>query len=182
MPTAHMFPQVYIDLGIDVSGLGCIMLDTEPLQVDDIIAEEDLYFSETMKYAQGIVSQSVPHCTLLYGLMSSGTAMKKHVDAVLEGWDIDDVEIAGVSYFESTSEEDPYYCLIAELVVTPALIEGNGRLKFLPSIDTFIGYKPHISLAYIKSGDEQKRDKYIERLNARFVGMSPKVIALNYGS
>lgn len=182
MPSAHMFPRVYIDLGIDVSGLGCIMIDLEPLEVSDIIALEDLYYSEDMEFAQGIVSEDKCHCTLLYGLMSSGPAMKKHVDAVLDGWSIAEVEIAGVSYFESTSGDNPYYCLIAELVVTPALIEGNGRLKFLPSIDTFIGYKPHITLAYIKSGDEQKRDNYIEKLNARFVGISPRVTGLNYGS
>lgn len=185
MPSAHMFPQVYVDLGVDVSDLGCIMLDVEPLQVDDIIDTEDLYFSDNMEFAQGIISQDKCHCTLLYGLMSSGPAMKKHVDAVLDGWDIDEVEIAGVSYFEGTSEEEPYYCLIAELVVTSKLLEGNGRLRMLPHCDTFINYRPHITLAYIRSDNtdsEDKRDDYIGKLNARFVGMSPKVIALNYGS
>lgn len=180
MPSAHMFPQVYVDLGVDIRDLGCIMLDVEPLQVDDIIDPEDLYFSKNMEFAQGIISQDKCHCTLLYGLMSSGPAMKKHVDAVLDGWDIDKVEIAGVSYFESTSEEDPYYCIIAELVMTPALIEGNARLRFLPHIDTFASFKGHITLCYIIK-DDVKRDEYIEKLNARFVGMTPQVLQLNYG-
>lgn len=181
LPSAHMFPQVYIDLGIDVGDLGCVMLDLEPLEVSDVIAEEDLYYSEDMEFAQGIVSQEKCHCTLLYGLMSSGPAMKKHIDAVLDGWSLDQVEIAGVGYFESTSEENPYYCLIAELVVTSKLMEGNGRLQFLPSINTFIGYKPHITLAYIVK-DEQKRDDYVKELNAKFVGATVPVVGLNYGS
>ena len=42
----------------------------------------------------GIVSENVPHCTLLYGLLWPGPELQKHGDAVLEGWKAEDVTIA----------------------------------------------------------------------------------------
>jgi len=38
------FPQVYEDLGIDTNQLGCIMVDTEPIEVSSVIDPEHLYF------------------------------------------------------------------------------------------------------------------------------------------
>jgi hypothetical protein len=40
--SASQYPTVYQDLGIDPSNLGCIMLDTEPVIVSEIIKQEDL--------------------------------------------------------------------------------------------------------------------------------------------
>src|SRR3712207_8228254 len=74
-PRSTLFPYttLFRSLGIDLSKLGCIMLDTEPIKVSDIIPENSLYYAdpEKLKWVQGVVSEKVPHVTLLYGLMRS---------------------------------------------------------------------------------------------------------------
>ena len=86
--TTRQFPQVYIDLGIDPSKLGCVMLNVEPIKVSNIILYDDLYQTDPVKHPhmQGVGIRNVPHCTLLYGLLRSGMELKKHVLAVLDGW------------------------------------------------------------------------------------------------
>lgn len=178
--TAHQFPDVFKQLGIDLGNLGCIMLDTGPLKVSDLIKPEDLYKSDKHKYIDGVVSETVPHVTLLYGLMRSGPELQLHIDQVLEGWELKAVTVAGVSYFESREADESYYCIIAKLKVTPELLDGNARLKFLPHIDGFPTYQPHITLAYIKH-DETVRDELIYALNERFAGKLVNVQGINYG-
>lgn len=181
--TAQQFSQVYQQLGINVSDLGCIMLKTEPLQVSDIINQEDLYYASdpiNHAYVNGIVSESKPHCTLLFGLMESGQVWKEQVDEVLDGWGINEVQIQGVISFESNYDDEAYYCIVVELALTPELIEGNARLRFLPHIDTFPTYKAHITLAYIKQ-DQGLRDEILYALNNKFAGQTVKTRDLDYG-
>jgi 2'-5' RNA ligase len=181
--SSHAFPQVYEDLGIDVQELGCIMLNTEPLIVSDIVDEDHLYYAadkERYEFVDGIVSEKVPHVTLLFGLIGSGRAMKKHVDAVLADWMLPALEIDHVDFFESKIESEPYYCLVAKIFPSEELVEGNARLRFLPHIDTFPTYKPHITLAYIKK-DETLKDSYIDLLNTRFKGKVIEPRDINYG-
>ena len=183
--SAHQFKNVYQDLGYDLAKLGCIMLNTEPIQVSHIVYEGFLYYAQDPKHKwiDGVVSEKVPHVTLLYGLLRSGLEMQKHVDEVLDyGKALPaELEIEKISFFESPYEEEPYYCLIAELKLTEQLLEANARLKFLPHIETFPGYKPHISLAYIVK-NEKVRDEAIEKLSAELVGKKIEAQDLNYGS
>ncbi len=181
--SAQQFSKVYEQLGINVGDLGCIMLNTEPLKVSDIVPEEALYFANDKvnhKYVDGIVSEDKPHVTLLFGLMESGPTWKKQIDEVLEGWALKTVEVSNVSFFESNYDDEQYYCLVAELTLTPKLVEGNSRLRLLPHIDTFPEYKAHITLAYIKQ-DATLRDELLYALNNRFAGAQVKVTGLNYG-
>ena len=178
--TAMQYPDVYKELGIDLGNLGCIFLDVEPLEVSDLIPEDELYYSGNHKYVSGVVSEDIPHMTVLYGLMRTGSEMRRHVDAVLDGWLPDMVIIDNVAAWESTYEDDPYYCIVAKIQVTDQLKEGNGRLRFLPHVDTFIDYAPHITLAYIKK-DEAFRDDLVYALNERFAGKEVKVKGINYG-
>lgn len=177
---ANQFPEVYKQLGISTSHRGCIMLDIEPLIVNDIIAEDQLYVSPKGNYIDGIVSEEVPHITLLYGLLHSGPEMQLAVDQVLQGWSCESVSVAGVSYFESNDADEDYYAIVARVDVTDTLTEGNGRLRFLPHIDTFVYYQPHITLAYIKK-DDKVRDDAVYALNERFAGKQVRALGLNYG-
>lgn len=174
--------QLYKDMGIDLKSLGCIMLGTDPIKVNDIISESDLYFSTNpdMFWIKGIVSEDVPHVTLLYGLMESGQTWKEYVDTVLDGWGMKQVQIDKVIAFESTWESEPYHCLVAELVITPKLLDANARLRMLPHIDTFPVYRAHITLAYIKE-DVKKRNAYLEELNTKIAGRKIKTKEINYG-
>lgn len=181
--SSYSFPGVYEDLGLNVQKLGCIMLNTEPLTVSDIISEDHLYYAadpDQYKFVDGIVSERVPHVTILFGLMRSGPEMKKHVDAVLSDWELPALEIEKVDFFESKIPTEPYYCLVAKIKPSPELLEGNARLRLLPHVDTFPEYHPHITLAYIKK-DETLRDGYLDLLNTKFAGKTINPKDLNYG-
>lgn len=187
--SAHQFPQVYQDLGYDLTKLGCIMLpiiqdDHVSKAVASTVSQQDLYKSPSpdKPWVDGIVT-STAHITLLYGLLRGGPEMKKHVDAVLENGDAlpNEVSIMDVGFFDSPYNDEPYYCLVAHVGVTPELAGAHARLTFLPHIDTFEGYTPHISLAYIKK-DNAKRDGYMESLNQILSGMVLTTTKeLNYG-
>ena len=170
---SHNFEEVYKKLDINLDTLGCVMLDLEPLgsMGGMVKTTEDLYYSSNpdRKWIDGWVAGSVPHITLLYGLLDNAHNWEKHIKAVLDGWKMDTVEIDHIGYFESPYGDEAYYCLVAHIKVTPKLMEGHNRLEFLPHINTFTGYKPHMTIGYIKK-DETLRDDYLKRLNDFWVG------------
>jgi hypothetical protein len=176
--SAHQFPDMYQDLGYDLAKLGCIMLEVEPI-LKSTFPPEHLYYAKDPKHfwIKGFVADK-PHVTLLYGLLRSGPEMKKHVDAVLEGWDMTTVEIENVGMFESPYPEEEYGCIVAHLRITRELQEAHDRLTFLPHINTFPGYKAHVTLAYVKSEFAQK---YVETLKNLLIGLPLATRGLDYG-
>lgn len=178
---SHDFEDVYKELGINVDKLGCIMLDLSPVGLPQFPGEEnDLYYSKSRFWIKGYVAAKTPHVTLLYGLLKPGLEWKKQVDAVLKGWSIKSVKIKKIDYFESNIKEEPYYCIVAHVDITPNLLEGHQRLELLPHINTFPDYKAHFTLAYIKK-DEIKRNLIIHLLKNQLEGKELKVTKLNYG-
>jgi len=185
--SAYQFISMYENLGYDIGRLGCIMLDIDPedlgKRVSEAIKPEEVYVDEDpASYATGIVAGE-PHVTLLYGLLRSGPEMQKHILQVLNSGNVcpPTVQIDEVGYFDSPKADEPYYCIVAHLVITPELQECNERLKFLPHINTFPGYKAHMTLAYIKE-DELVRDRVIEELNTMLRGRLLPTKGLNFGS
>lgn len=186
--SAHQFKEVYEWLGINLSKLGCLMLDTEPVKTEYFEMMQDgitAYFPEYKAvnkerfWIDGYVGDK-PHLTLLYGLMVGAGQLKSHIEKVLDGWKMETVKIADVGYFESPYADEPYYCIVAHIEVTDILLEGHRRLEFLPHINTFTGYKPHVTIAYIIK-DEGVRDRFIAHLKSELVGKELKIISLNYG-
>lgn len=179
---AQKFLEVYENLGIDVGNLGCIMLDTETIATNDIIADGD-YFTRPSQYEDGMddghESEREPHVTLLYGLLRPGIELKKHVDAVLDGWQPQELIIDYVGFFYSTDAEMNAVTIVAFVRKTDSLLEANARLRFLPHIDTFPEYKPHITLAYVK--DSANWQEYVTLLNDKYAGKSVKPVSINYG-
>ena len=149
------------------------------------LEDELLYFTKKKDrfWIKGQVAKDNPHVTLLYGLMPG--VKKKHVDAVLKGWTKKTIMIDGISYFDSPYKDDPYYCIVGE--VNPygdgdlhTLEEANERLKLLPHVNTFPGYKAHITLAYVKK-DQAVLQKAIEQFDKALVGKRLRVAGLDYG-
>lgn len=173
---------MYKDLGVNIDRLGCIMLDVDGSAITPPTDDSILYFTQNPDrfWIRGFVAGKVPHVTLLYGLMESGQLNKIYVDKVLEGWSIDSVAIDHVGYFDSPYTDDPYYCIIAHLMISEQLLEGHSRLEFLPHINTFAEYKAHITIAYVKK-DEQVRDEAIAYYGATLNGTQLVVKGLNYG-
>ncbi len=184
--SAYQYTSVYEDLGIGIGKLGCIMLDIIPEDleqiVSDVISPEDAYIAtDPSRHINGIVAGQ-PHITLLYGLLRTGTEMHKHVLAVLDdgaklpkaAW------INSVGYFDSPKPEDPYYCIVAHVSLTPEWQEAHDRLQLLPHINTFPGYKAHMTLAYIRK-DEELRDRVVASLNSALRGRVFEAGELNLG-
>jgi 2'-5' RNA ligase len=178
--SAQDFKSVYEMLGIDTGELGCIMLDVEPLAISEIVDHDAYYTSETMGYVKGNVSENVPHVTLLYGLMRTGPELRPHVDMVLNGWQAETVTVDKVDFFYGKDDNGTQFVTMIALVKPDEnLIEGNGRLRFLPHIDTFVEYRPHITLAYLKN--DSNWTEFIAKLNNKYAGTNVTVVGLNYG-
>lgn len=159
---------MYAELGIDTQNLGCVMLEVEKLKVSDIVPEDELYFSENIKYAQGIVSEwGLPHVTLLYGLMQPADLWEKHIDLLLEDIDLSNVFIEEIDTFDNMDGETPYSCYHAKVRVTEELKAANGNLRKLPHTDSYPDYVPHITLFYAKRNGELK-EQLLDALDERF--------------
>lgn len=177
---SHQFENVYKELNINLDTLGCIMLDLKPLSNMYSIEYEGagmmLYKSKNKDrfWIDGWVANKTPHITLLYGLLESGKNLEKQINQVLDGWKLEEVEIDHIGYFESPYPDEEYYCLVAHIKVTDDLLEGHQRLEFLPHINTFTGYKPHMTIAYIRK-DENTRDNLLEEFNSLWSGKKLKV-------
>lgn len=184
---SHWFEPVYEEIGINLDKLGCIMLDMEPIDVQMKhgipMNADDLYYTNNpeRKWINGWVVGDVAHITLLYGLMENGHTWKKYVDAVLKDWKLDKAEIDHFSYFHSPYQDEEYYCIVAHMKITDKLMEGHDRLQFLPHINTFPGYKAHMTICYIKK-DDVLRDNLLAKLTEMWSGKTLKVKPeLNYG-
>lgn len=185
--SSHKYKEVYEWLGIDLDSLGCVMLDVEKIpNPDPKNSDKYLYTSQKKErfWMNGWVASETAHVTLLYGLLSKAYVIEDHVWQVLDNWWIDDVEIESVGYFDSNYKDDDddkdYYCIVAHIKPTKALVEGHQRLQFLPHINTFAEYKPHITLAYIKK-DEALRDKLLGKYNLLYAGEKLATTELNLG-
>ena len=98
--SAHKFPEVYKRLGINLSKLGCIMLDLKPLNnawsIEYDGAAVSLYYAKNKErfWIDGWVFDK-PHITLMYGLLTPGdeSPMKELVPQILEGWEYPQIEV-----------------------------------------------------------------------------------------
>ena len=177
---SHLFEDIYKELNINLDKFGCIMLDIEPIQGIEI-KEKWLYYAKDKDkfWIDGFTFKKIAHLTLLYGLLENGLKWKKYVKQVLDGWELPNVVIEKIGYFDSPYKDEPYYCIVAHVKVTNKLLEGHQRLEFLPHVNTFTGYKPHITLAYIKK-DELIRDSII-KLFENMVNYKLPVKEINFG-
>lgn len=183
---SHQFEGIYKTLDINLDKLGCVMLDLEPLEnmwsIELDGAATALYYSKNpdRKWIDGWVCDKVPHITLLYGLLDNAHNWENLIEMALWDWQLEEVEIDHISYFDSPYEDEPYYCIVAHIKVTDELMEGHQRLELLPHINTFTGYKPHMTICYLKKKQdkvqsEQYRDTMIEHFNKCFAGKKLKV-------
>jgi len=197
MKTAHEYKEIYEMLGYNLSKLGCLMLDTEPIILPKYIIQ-DKFFGDTTNFdmliesycyksankdrfwIDGYVASKTPHLTLFYGFLNEALCYKKHIDILLKDWKLDSVTIDDISFFESPYQDEKYYCIIAKIKKTDNLIDGNNRMKLLPNIHTFPEYTPHVTIAYIIK-DEAVRDDVIGLLKTELVGKELKITGLNYG-
>jgi 2'-5' RNA ligase len=174
---AHNFPEVYQGLGLNLSTLGCVMLNLVPLKnmysIEFEGADSVLYYAKDKSrfWIDGWVADKVAHVTLLYGLIETAKNYEWHIKKVLRGWKLESVEINDVGYFDSPYPDEPYWCIVAHIRTDPKLIEGHQRLEMLPHVDTFPGYRPHMTIAYIKRAQgDAYRDRLIQHFKDLWIG------------
>jgi len=170
------FPELYDDMEIDTDNLGCIMLDLKPMKVmEHMQGHEDELFANP-KWDQGAVpAETVPHVTLLYGLLENGNTWKNKVDALLKGWNVNSVKINHVGYFDTPDS----YAVVAHLEKTSELVDGHERLTLLPHVNTFSEYMPHMTLAYVKK--TANVNNWVSTLNKEYAGKTVDAVGINYG-
>lgn len=183
--TSYHFTDVYSDLGIDVHHLGSVQLQCEHIPVTAAIPKSkkkilrQLYFSKdpNHRWVKGAVAETQAHVTLLYGLLS--LEYQVHIERMLADWEAPlFVEIENIGWFDSISAGEPYACIVAHIRPTAELLEARARLAFLPHINTFTEYHPHITLAYVRS---QYRDDWIAALRQNLPPIL-SVVGIDYGN
>lgn len=180
--SSHAFAQMYKKMGINVNELGCVMLDIDGSKIENELYDEELYVSGDKKkfWIKGYVAGKNPHVTLLYGLLKPATVYKAYIAEVLKDWSLKSVIIDKVDYFDSSLRDENYYCIIAKIKVTPKLQEGHDRLEFIPHINTFTSYVPHMTIAYVKK-DKKIRDRAIRLFNRQLKGKKLQITGINLG-
>lgn len=177
--SARDIPNLYEGTGINIDDLGCIMLDVQPFDVLKYVPQrfhKDLLEStDRHNHKMGAVAESEAHVTLLYGLLENGNKWKDKVDSVLEGWDIDSVEIEEVGYFEKPDS----YAIVGHVKKTDELIDANERISLLPHVNTFSEYKPHVTLAYVNKNASVYN--WVTFLSEKYNGKKIKAMGINYG-
>ncbi len=146
--TAHQFPAVYERHGIDLSRLGCVMLDVEtPGWLARALRPEWLYTSPNQSHHWITGLQTRSHVTLRYGLLPDVVPLD--VDEVLADWSKPDVvRVTGLRAFGSPFPDEDYRCIIG-MVERADVIEAWRRLGFLPNVTRYDRYQPHVTLAYV---------------------------------
>lgn len=171
------FPGLLDDVDMVPEKPGCIMLDTDALDVlthvdggkDDLVEATDMDDSV-------VPGEDVLHITLLYGLLENGNIWKDKVDQVLEGWKLDGVTIDKVGSFDLGDS----HAIVAHVNKTPEIIDGHERLTLLPHIQTHSEYMPHLTLAYVQH-DQAVADKWVKALGKQYDGTNVKAKGINYG-
>jgi len=156
------------DLPIDTNKLGCIMLEFDPLPVMQWTVEAGLGGTfvygnpDEQPWVQGPVAEKGSHATLLYGLVSrvscnpfgrdreAGHEYRQYIDPMLE-----DLDLVGGHFYINELEvfgNNPAYDVVVGRIESTVLNEANRRLRLLPHVDTFVDYKPHVTLAYVQKG------------------------------
>ncbi len=182
MKNSYDYPEIYKSLGLNMSKLGCLMLDVDGSEIPLFkgVNKDIFYFSEDPEkfWIQGFVAGVNPHISLLCGFLKTAEEWKQYINILLDGWKPEPLKIKSVGYFDS---HEPCYCIVAHIEPTQNLIDGRERLQLLPHIDSFPGgYKPHLTLAYIKK-DEKVRNEIVDFYNQRLTDIELPVLGLNYG-
>lgn len=145
----------------------CIMLssDIDKKDWDDflkIIDEKDLYLGETQKDIDddeyGLESE--PHITLLYGIHPKENDKEEILDWLKTLKPIE-LELSKIGIFEN----EKFDVVKIEIKPTEQLLKYRKHIEeTFKNTQTFDGYNPHMTLAYVKTG---KGKKYIQTLKEK---------------
>lgn len=176
MSSIHDFKNVTDRLGIYPNELGAVLLDFESLG-EKILPEEWLYYSPDQDewWVKGWVGDRA-HVTLRYGLLDQGVDLKNEIEELLSGLPLPSVDVMDTTSFGDP--EGPYAAIVLRVTNTPELMEFYRRLSYLPHVDTFTPWVPHVTVAYVK---RENADLAIALSNHVFTGQTLIPTRINLG-
>lgn len=166
MTSIHDFKSVTDGLDIYPNELGAVMLDFEPVE-DNIIPPEWEYYSPNQDdwWIKGWVGDRA-HLTLKYGLLQQADEWSAEIKALLSGLDNPQVTVSGATNFQEP--RNPYSAVVLTVEDSPDLMEFHRRLSYLPHVDTYTPWVPHITMAYVlKNYAEQATTMVNEQMRGR---------------
>lgn len=124
---------------------GCVYLKIKNIdklsKIKNIIKEKDLDPNENLV--------STYHVTILYGLDINVST--EQVKEKIKDIRIDEIIVTGMSLFENDND-----VLKLDVFADYQMLEMRDRLKELPNEEKYPEYNPHITLAYLISGEGKK--------------------------
>lgn len=132
----HKFSVVMAEMPEDIAA--------QVLEISALIPDEELEMSEGGRESQ-------IHVTVLYGLHSANALGAR---SILIGQPPITVEFLGISMFAANDKHG--YDVLKFDIKSDDLNRLNALLKELPHTNTFAEYHPHVTLAYVLSGEGQK--------------------------
>lgn len=171
------FPEVLERHGIDLSALGCVMLPVEPFNVLEThpghLREEDLYVSQNpgRYWVKGNVGGEGAHLTILFGLLAPAWQWEESIRELLYSWEPPtELRLSRFSIFDSPFPDEPYACIVAEVDPDERLLDARARLQFLPHVNTFTAYRPHVTVAYVRA---EAAPRWLETLSVGGLSLTP---------
>jgi hypothetical protein len=169
----HKFDNIYKELGVQAYDLGAVLLECNDPKLGDI----------NMRWLAD--PQNPPgkqyHLTLFEGLLKSAQEWKQYINQVLQGWNHLNhlLIITDVEALESPHKED-YFVIVATIKIDDWIMDGHERIAFLPHINSYQEFVPHVTLAYVKK-DVNIKNQAIKFFQDKLVGKSFKIKNINYG-
>ena len=147
MTTIHEFKQVTEALGIYPNELGAVMLDFDPIN-DQIMPGEWEYYSPNQEewWIKGWVGHKA-HLTLRHGLLKKGYELADEIAYLTKDLQFPSVNVIDATHFIDPGS--PYAAIVLKVAENPLLMELHRRLSYLPHIDTYTPWVPHVTVAYV---------------------------------
>lgn len=175
MKNASDFPDLYSEL-FDFANAGYVMLRTDsPFQYVPMELRELGYTSPdpTKFWMKGFSDDW--HVTVRGPL--DPKVRQEHCRKILNTCPIPlDLELGNIEIFPSPYPEEEYVCAVV-IVEDQTLFELNAQLALLPGVQTYVPYRPHLTLGYFKAGHN---DLLIDKFTTA-VSLYVPTIGYDYG-
>jgi len=162
------FRKLLLEGDGDTYDYGCVMLkldfsDKDWKKVQDLIDDEDVY---TKDGDIGYGREDAPHTTILYGLHDD--IPDSDIESIVNDIDRFEINLAKIDIFENDDFDVVKFSVIG--LAKKRLSELNDKFSELPHTNTYPDYKPHVTIAYVKSGTGKK---YVKTLGKDSISTVP---------
>ena len=141
---------------------GCVMLSFDFPQMSRLHAliNADDIFTDPDDPTYGLETE--PHCTLLYGLHPEVTLQQ--LEGVINEYEFKPINLKNISVFTNEKFD------VLKFDVTPAyLTDINSELCEFPHTTSYPDYHPHVTIAYLKSGNGARYARLLSGAKATVV-------------